>query len=57
MRFRKSPHAIYKAEYHLVWIRRYRRKIFVKGVKEYAEKVLLHIPQIDPDIEVVKLSV
>jgi putative transposase len=57
MRYRKSAHAIYKTEYHLVWIPRYRRKIFVKGVKEYAGKTLLHIPELDPDIEVIKLSV
>ena len=57
MKFRKSTHAIYKAEYHLVWIPRYRRKVFVQGVKEYAEKILSHIPELDPDIEVVKLNV
>ncbi|MDE1890354.1 MAG: transposase, partial [Planctomycetota bacterium] len=49
MRYRKSAHAIYKTEYHLVWIPRYRRKIFVKGVKEYAGKILSHIPELDPD--------
>jgi hypothetical protein len=27
--------------------------VFVKGVKEYAEKLLSHIPELDPDIEVV----
>ena len=57
MRFRKSAHAIYKTEYHLVWIPRYRRKIFVKGVKEYTEKILSNIPELYPDIEVIKLSV
>jgi putative transposase len=57
MRFRKSAHAIYKTEYHLVWIPRYRRKIFAKGVKEYTEKILSHIPELYPDIEVVKLNV
>ena len=57
MKFRKSAHAIYKTEYHLVWIPRYRRKIFVKGVKEYAEKLLYHVPELNPDIEVVKLNV
>jgi len=57
MRFRKSAHAIYKTEYHLVWIPRYRRKIFAKGVKEYTEKILSNIPELYPDIEVVKLSV
>ena len=57
MKFRKSAHAIYKTEYHLVWIPRYRRKLFVKGMKGYAEKLLSHIPDLDPDIEVVKLNV
>ena len=57
MKFRKSTHAIYKTEYHLVWIPRYRRKIFVKGVKEYAEKLFSHLPELDPDIEVIKLNV
>jgi len=31
--------------------------VSVKGVKEYAEKLLSHIPELDPDIEVVKLNV
>ncbi len=57
MRFRKSAHAIYKTEYHLVWIPRYRRKIFAKGVRKYTEKILSHIPELYPDIEVVKLNV
>ena len=57
MRFRKSAHAIYKTEYHLVWIPRYRRKVFVKGVREYTEKVLFHVPELDPDIEVIKVNV
>ena len=53
MRFRKSAHATYKTEYHLVWIPRYRRNVFVKGVKQYAEKVLAHIPELDSDIEAI----
>ena len=57
MRYRKRAHAVYKTEYHLVWIPRYRRKIFVQGVKEYAAKILSHIPELDPDIEVIKRSV
>lgn len=31
--------------------------MFVKGVKEYTEKLFSHIPELDPDIEVVKLNV
>jgi len=31
--------------------------VFVKGVKEYTENLLSHIPDLDPDIEVVKFDV
>ena len=48
---------LHYTKYHLVWIARYRRKIFAKGVKEYTEKILSHIPELYPDIEVVKLNV
>jgi putative transposase len=57
MKFRASAHAIYKTEYHLVWIPRYRRKVFVKGVNEFTERLLSHIPDLAPDIEVVKVNV
>jgi putative transposase len=57
IRCRKSAHAIYKIEYHLIWISRYRRKISVKGVKEYTHKTLSYIPELDSDIEVIKVSV
>ena len=62
MRFHKSSHSIYRTEYHLVWIPRYRRKIFVQGMKQYTmkqytEKLLSHLPNLAPDIEVVKLNV
>ena len=57
MKFRKSAHAIYKTEYHLVWIPRYRREVSAQGVKQYIEKLLSYIPGLDPDIEVVKRRV
>ena len=57
MRFRKSAHAVYKTEYHIVWTPRYRRKLFVKGVKQYAEKIFRNIEDLDGDIEVIKTNV
>ena len=57
MRFRKSSHAVYKTEYHIVWTPRYRRKIFIPGVRQYAFQILKHPENLDPDIEVVKLNV
>ena len=57
MRFRKSNHAIYKTEYHIVWTPRYRRKIFVSGIKQYTEDIIRHTENLDDDIEVLKLNV
>src|SRR3990167_1004642 len=57
MRFRKSTHAVYKTEYHVVWTPRYRRKLFVPGVKQYAEKLLSHLEGLDEDIEVIRVNV
>ena len=57
MRFRKSSHAIYKTEYHVVLTPRYRRKIFVPGVRQYAQKLLKGLDGLDPDIEVLMVNV
>lgn len=57
MRFRKSTHAVYNVQYHIVWTPRYRRKILVKGIKEYLEKVIMNLDELDEDIEVEKVNV
>jgi len=57
MRFRKSAHAVYNTEYHIVLTPRYRREIFVTGVRQYLEKVLKHLDGLDDDIEVVRANV
>jgi putative transposase len=57
MRFRSGSHCIYRTEYHVVWIPRYRKEIFVSGVREYAEDAIRHTEGLDPDIEVIKLNV
>ena len=57
MRFHKSVHAVYNTEYHIVRTPRYRRKLFVKWVKEYLEKLLLNLEGLDGDIEVKKVNV
>ena len=35
-----QAHVAYQLRYHIVWIPKYRRKVFVKGVSEYVEKVI-----------------
>jgi len=57
MRFRKSAHCVYKTEYHIVWTPRYRKKLFVEGVKQYAEHILQHLDGLAEDIEVIRVNV
>jgi len=57
MRFRKSTHSAYNTQYHIVWMPRYRRKLPVKGIKEYLEKLFTNMEGIDEDIEVKKVNV
>ena len=57
MRFRKSWHCVYLTEYHIVLTPRYRRPIFSKGVKQYLEKILRNLDNLDDDIEVLQANV
>ena len=57
MRFRKSTHCVYHTEYHIVLTPRYRRKIFVSGIKQYLEKALKHLESLNADIEVIRANV
>jgi len=42
MKLYKAAHTVYKTQYHIVWITRYRRKIFlVTGIKSYLKKIKL----------------
>ena len=57
MRFRKSTHAVYSLQYHIVWTPRYRRNILVRGIKQYLEKMLQYLEGLDEDIEVIRVNV
>lgn len=58
MRFRKSAHATYKTEYHVVWTPRYRHKLFLDpAVRTYAETILKHPDGLAGDIEVIEVNI
>ena len=57
MRLRKSAHTVYKTQYHIVWISRYRRKILVKGVKDYLKIKLLEIRKYCPEWEYLEIGI
>jgi putative transposase len=57
MKLNKSVHTVYKTQCHIVWITRFRRKILLKGVKEYLKIKLLEIRRHYPDWEYLEISI
>ena len=51
MRLHRSAHAVYKTQYHVVWVTRYRRKILVPGVQRYLHVKLEEVRKWYPDWE------
>ena len=51
MRLHRSAHAVYKTQYHLVWVTRDRRKILVPGVQRYLHVKLEEVRKWYPDWE------
>ena len=49
MKLHKQAHVVYKAQYHIVWITRYRRKILVPGIAQYFKTVLREVRKFHPD--------
>jgi len=56
MKLRKSAYTLYKTQYHIVWITRYRRNILVKGVKKYLKIKLLEIRKYYPEWEYLEID-
>ena len=57
MRLIKAAHSVYRTQYHIVWVTRYRRKILNEGVKEYLETKLQEARKYYPDWEYVAIGI
>ena len=49
MKLHKQAHTVYKTQYHIVWVTRYRRKILIPGVAEYLKQSLKEVRKFHPD--------
>ena len=56
MEFKKQGHCVYYAKYHLVFVSKYRHKIFNRGVIEYLKDIIKRIQDHYPDIQVEELN-
>jgi putative transposase len=52
MQYTKTAHSIYKLQYHVVWVCKYRRRILSPGVCEYLRKVLPALSQSIPGVQI-----
>lgn len=57
MRLIKSAHSVYRTQYHIVWVTRFRRKILTKGVAVYLETKLLEVRKYYPDWEYIAIGI
>ena len=49
MKLHKAAHTVYKTQYHIVWVTRYRRKILVRGLAEALRLMLQEVRKFHPD--------
>jgi putative transposase len=57
MENRYSGHGVYRTQYHVVWISKYRRRILKPGLVSYLEKMIPGMKRTMPGIEVEELNV
>ena len=56
METRFSAHGVYRAEYHVVWIPKYRRRVLNPGVRGYLSKVFPAILKGMPGTEFIEVN-
>ncbi|MGD9728027.1 MAG: IS200/IS605 family transposase [Nitrospiraceae bacterium] len=49
MKLHKAAHTVYKTQYHIVWVTRYRRTILVRGIAEWLRILLQEVRKFHPD--------
>ena len=57
METRLSGHGVYRTEYHIIWIPKYRRRILNPGVKEYISKIFPKVLRGMPGCEIVEQNI
>lgn len=57
MKLHKAAHTVYKTQYHIVWVTRFRRKILVEGVAEYLRMKLREVRKYYPDWHFMEIGI
>ena len=57
MKLRRAAHTVYKTQYHIVFVTKYRRKILTQGVSQWLRIKFLELRKFSPDIEFVEIGI
>ena len=57
MEARLSGHGLYRTEYHIVWITKYRRRILNPGITAYLSKLFPKILKSMPGCEIIEQNI
>ena len=57
MQLRHSGHSVYKTEYHITWIPKYRRRILNPGVASYLSRIFPKVLEQMPGVEIVEKNI
>ena len=57
MRLHKQAHTVYKNQYHIVWVTRYRHPWLTQGIDDYLKLKLREASKHHPDWEMIEIGV
>lgn len=57
METRRQAHCVYRCQYHIVWIPRFRYGVLAEGVAEYLKIKLVEVRKYYPDIEYIETKI
>ena len=57
MQVRRSNHSVYRVQYHVVWITKYRLKLLNPGLRDHLKKLLYRLAKTMPGVEIQELNV
>ncbi len=57
MKARKANHSVYKTQYHIVWITKYRLKLLNPGLRDHLKKEFYRTTKTMPGVEIEEVNV
>ena len=57
MKLKYSGHSVYRIQYHIVWIPKYRRRILNPGVKGYLKKLFPRVLEKMPGSDIIEYNI